>query len=200
MGTGIYKIAKGSKRELTSKEVKAYIMKINGWTSEEYRKKYDIFKNKLRSYEAFRESRGEETARQSPAQLLYKEAKAKESLGADYRPSIKMKLIQSFTSVSMGKAGKKALRGKTYQARRASAFEKATFSRFEGFMKANAFARKIWNEIEDPVKRDQALADYANKLHAKMDEEGKMREDEAIPFGEVTGSPDTIEFDLSEYM
>ena len=35
------------KVQLTSKEVKAYIMKANGWTADEYRKKYDIFKNIL---------------------------------------------------------------------------------------------------------------------------------------------------------
>lgn len=61
MATGLYKqttkFVNGERIhvrvELTSREVKAYIMKINRISSAEYKRQYDIFKNKLRAYEAF---------------------------------------------------------------------------------------------------------------------------------------------------
>ena len=74
MGSGIYTTKNGVRIEKTSREVKNYIMKINGWTSSQYDKQYDIFKNKLRAYENYERAHGVNTKRQSPAQLLYKEA------------------------------------------------------------------------------------------------------------------------------
>ena len=124
MGSGIYKIVKGGRVEMSSREVKQYIMKQNGWTSQQYDKQYDIFKNKLRAYENYERAHGVTQARQSPTQMLFKEAKAKAREGADYTPSIKMQRIRSFTSVSSGKAGQKALQGARYQARRARLMKK----------------------------------------------------------------------------
>lgn len=200
MGSGIYKTVKGERIELTHKEVKAFVMKVNNWTASEYQKKYDIFKNKLRAFEAYEKFKGADVQKQSPAQLLYKEARAKKSLGGEYKPSIKMQRIREFTSVSMGKAGQKALQGKVYQERRAATYEKATSKQFQGLIEKNEMARKIADSIQDPVKCEQALADYANSLHAKIDEEGRINEEEAIPFGEMTGSDDPIEFNISDYL
>ena len=200
MGSGIYKMVKGARVEMSSREVKQYIMKQNNWTSQQYDKQYDIFKNKLRAYENYERAHGVAQQRQSPTQLLFKEAKAKAREGADYKPSIKMERIRRFTSVSSGQAGQKALQGKRYQARRASLYEEATTRQFKGLIDNNAKAKEIAQRIKDPVKREQALADYANKIHAKIDEEGKAQENEAIPFGETFGSGDDIDFDIEDYM
>ena len=200
MGSGLYKMVKGQRVEMSSREVKAYIMKQNGWTSSQYDKQYDIFKNKLRAYENYERAHGITSKRQSPTQLLYKEAKAKAREGANYTPSIKMQRIKSFTSVSSGKAGQKALLGQRYQARRAQLYEEATNKQFKGLIDNNPTAKEIVERIKDPVKREQALADYANKIHAKIDEEGKAQENEAIPFGETFGSDDVVDFDISDYL
>lgn len=200
MGSGLYKMIKGQRVEMSSREVKAYIMKQNGWTSRQYDKQYDIFKNKLRAYENYERAHGVTSKRQSPAQLLYKEAKAKAREGADYTPSIKMRRIRSFTSVSSGKAGQKALQGQRYQARRTQLYEEATTKQFKGLIDNNPMAREIAERIKDPVKREQALADYANKINAKIDEEGKAQENEAIPFGETFGSDNIVDFDIEAYL
>lgn len=200
MSSGLYKMVKGARVEMSSREVKAYIMKINGWTSKQYDKQYDIFKNKLRAYENYERAHGVTSQRQSPTQLLYKEAKTKARKGLDYKPSIKMQRVRSFTSVSSGKAGQKALQGKRYQARRAQLYEEATNKQFKGLIDNNPIAKEIAERIKDPVKREQALADYANKIHAKIDEEGKAQENEAIPFGETFGSGDQIDFDIDYYL
>ncbi len=194
----IYK--KGKRVQLTSKGVKAYIMKVNNWTSEQYNKQYDILRNKLRSYEAYSRQRGRSVDTQSVRSLLFKEAKTKEKYGDEYTPSIQMQRIRSFTSVSSGKAGQKALQGKLYQKRRTRTYEDATYRAFEALIEKNDFARVIYESIDDPVKREKALSDYADKIKAKIDEQGKASENEAIPNGERFGSEDDIDFDISDYL
>ena len=200
MGSGLYKIVKGSRVEMSSKEVKQYIMKQNNWTSSQYDKQYDIFKNKLRAYENYERAHGVASQRQSPTQLLFKEAKAKAREGANYSPSIKMQRIRSFTSVSSGKAGQRALQSERYMSRRTQLYEQATTRQFEGLIKNNKMAQEIAMRIKDPVKREKALAEYANKIHAKIDEQGRAQENEAIPHGETFGSNDVADFDIDAYL
>lgn len=205
MGSGIYKMKDGQRVELSNRQVKAYIMKANNWTSKQYDKQYDIFKNKVRAYENYERMHGITTPRQSVSQLLYKEAKAKQREGADYSPSIKMQRIRSFTTVSSGKAGQKALQGKRYQARRTALYMEATNKQFKGFLENNAKAQELANKITDPVKREKFLADYANKVHARIAEKEKeakaQQNGEGIPYdGEVYGSNDPVDMDISEYL
>ena len=191
----IYRKIKGETVKVKPSEVKATIMRANNWTADQYKKQYDIFKNKLRAFEAF-EGTGQ---KQSAVELLYKQAKAKIRMGADYQPSIKMQRINAFTSVSSGKASK-LLENEMYRSRREATYSSATYKQFEGLIAKNAKAKEIYDTIKDPVQREKALTDYANKLHAKLDEEGKTQENEAIPYGETFGSDNTVEFDYNEYM
>lgn len=191
----IYRKIKGETVKVKPSEVKATIMRANNWTADQYKKQYDIFKNKLRAFEAF-EGTGQ---RQSAVELLYKQARAKIREGAEYQPSIKMQRINAFTSVSSGKA-RKLLENQMYKSRREATYSSATYKQFEGLIAKNAKAKEIYDTIKDPVQREKALTDYANKLHAKLDEEGKTQENEAIPYGETFGSDNTIEFDYNEYM
>lgn len=195
-----YKYQNGQRIKMTSREVKTYIMKVNGWTSEQYNKQYDITRNKLRAYEAYERKSGRSTETQSVQSLLFKEAKAKKRMGAEYTPSIKMQRIRSFTSVSSGKAGQKALTGKRYTQRRAKTYEDATYKQFKGLINNNPQAKAIYNAISDPVKREQALTDFANQLGAKINEQDIVNENEAIPFGETYGSTDEIDFDIEDYL
>ena len=191
----IYRKIKGETVKVKPSEVKATIMKANNWTADQYKKQYDIFKNKLRAFEAF-EGTGQ---KQSAVELLYKQARAKIREGAEYQPSIKMQRINAFTSVSSGKASK-LLENEMYRSRREATYSSATYKQFEGLIAKNAKAKEIYDAIKDPVQREKALTDYANKLHAKIDEEDKVSENEAIPSGLTFGSKDDFEFDYSEYM
>ena len=195
-----YKYQNGQRVKMTNREVKSYIMKINGWTTEQYNKQYDILRNKVRSYEAYERASGRTTQAQSVQSLLFKEAKAKKRMGAEYMPSIKMQRIKSFTSVSSGKAGQKALTGKRYRQKRAKTYEDATYKQFKGLINSNPQARRIYESISDPVKREQAMTAYANQLGAKINEQDEVNENEAIPFGETFGSNDEIDFDIDSYL
>lgn len=200
MAKTFYKYVGGKRVVMTNREVKAYIMKQNGWTSTQYKKQYDIFKNKLRSYENYERASGRQVTTQSPVEVLFKEAKAKARDGVNYTPSIKMQRIRSFTSVSSGKAGQRALQGRLYRQRRASTYEDATYKQFKGLIQSNKQAQAIYNTIKDPVMREKALSDFANKLHAKINEQDEVVESEAIPFGETYGSDEQIDFDIEDYL
>lgn len=190
------------KVKMTPSQVKAEIMRINKWTPEQYKKNYDIFKNKLRSFEAFERSKGASVKTQSARDLLFKEARAKQRFGANYSPSLKMQRIREFTSISSGKALEKALQSKRFTTAREMAYSQKSYERFEGLIRSNTKAQEIWNNIKDPVMREKALTDYANAINAKIDAQTQAMRDsgEAIPTGEVFGSTDTIEFDYSAYM
>lgn len=189
------------REKATPREVKAYIMKVNGWTADEYRKKYDIFKNKLKAYESFERSRGVKVEAQSPVELLYKQAKAKQREGSDYKPSQQMQRINEFSAVSITKGRQLAQSNERYQRKVEERYNAFIEKRFGGLIEKNAQAQEIAEKIKDPVKREKALADFADKLHARMDESKKTADDEAIPSGETAGSPDTqIDFDIEQYL
>lgn len=220
MGTGLYKqttkFINGKTQhvrvELSSREVKAYIMKINRLSSTQYKKQYDIFKNKLRAFEAFEKASGKKVDKQSPVQILYKQAKAKETArrtGQRYKPSIALKRIQKFQSVSSGKAGQKLLQRQSYITKQNEVYLKATEKAFNNFIfgneekgtTGNKQAQEIYEKLkDDPVKLEQALSDYADALNAKIKESGERVENEAIPFGETLGSNDEIDFDINKYL
>lgn len=204
MGVDLKDIPTNQAVELTAKEVKETIMKVHGWTSAEYKKKYDIFKNKLRAYESYKTAQGTKAVTiQSPAQLLYKQAMAMKREGADYEPSIEMKRIQSFSAVSITKGWKYATnpeKHKKYNQRAGKIFYDSTTSAFEKLIEHDPKAQEIAEKIENPVKREEALADYAEKMHAVRDKQGKVTAAQAIPFGERVGSPDNIDFDYGEYL
>lgn len=211
----IYKVVKGVKTKVSASEVKQTIMKANNWTSEQYRKQYDLFKNKLRAFESYEEGHGKAVKPQSPVEVLYKQAKAKIREGADYKPSIAMQRIQSFSAVSITKGrsyykkdkdkvdtreAKKRAKRKVYDTQRTSTYYGATYRRFEGLIKKNEGALRIFLEIDDPVKLEEALVDYANKMHINVDNLNKLTS-WAIPFsGESYGSTEEIAFDLTPYL
>ena len=202
MGTGIYKIkvknGQQVTKELTTREVKQYIMRVNKWTSEEYNKKYDIFKNKLRAFEAFERSSGKNVEKQSVSTILYKEAQSKARYGNDYKPSIRMQRIRAFTSISQGKALQKALKNRIYRARRETLYEELTNKQFKGLLEK--YADKV-NEInkvaKNAVEREALLVKLAEKVKATKDEQDRYTANQAIPVGEKVGSPDNVDFNIN---
>lgn len=184
---------------MTSREVKAYVMKQNGWTSEQYRKQYDILKNKTRAYESYRRSQGIKEQPQNIVKMLYTEAKAKAHYGEDYKPSEKMQQIKSFSAYSISK-GRQLATQEGYQQRQSQRYEQYVSKRFEGFIRDNAGAQRIAQAITNPVMREKALSDYADKLNIKITEDQKEAEQSGIPANETYGSNDEVDFDISDYL
>ena len=193
--------------KVSSKEVKAFIMKAHGWTSEEYTKKRDIFKNKLRAYESFQRAQGKEVKQQNVVELLYKQAKAMKMYGSKYTPSQEIKRIEAFSAVSITRGRKQAMRqGKAFNAINTKQLAYVS-DRFKGLVNTNDGAKRIvetfYKKAEEegkPVNAtmlEEALADYANAMHARIDSQG---EGETIPSGETDGSPIDFAFDIDEYL
>ena len=193
--------------KVSSKEVKAFIMKAHGWTAEEYTKKRDIFKNKLRAYESFQRAQGKEVKQQNVVELLYRQAKAMKRYGENYKPSQEIKRIESFSAVSITRGRNQAMRqGKAFNAINTKQLAYVS-DRFQGLININDGAKKIveafYRKAEEdgrPVnatKLEEALSDYANAMHARIDSQG---EGETIPSGETNGSPIDFAFDIDEYL
>lgn len=184
-------------RTLTAREIKAETMKNRGWDKTTYQKQYDLFKNKLRAFENFQRAHGVSVKSQSPAEMLYKQAKAMAREGKDYKPTIAMQRIMSFSAVSITKGRELAQDfDSVYTKHRMATFAKTTSTAFEALIKANPKAREIVEKVIDPVKREKALAEFANYMHVEMSAEG-----EAIADGEVYGSDEAgSSFDYSYWL
>jgi hypothetical protein len=207
----IYKKSKtGDLVKVSAKEVKAFIMSANGWTSEEYTKKRDIFKNRLRAFESFQRAQGKEVKSQNVVELLYKQAKAMKYYGKEYQPSQEIKRIESFSAVSITKGRQQAKRmGKAFNAINNKQL-KFVNERFKSLISNNEGAQRIIEAFNDKAKADgkpvnatkleEALSDYADSIHAKIDEEADQQSDETIPTGESYGSDTDIDFDVSAYL
>lgn len=195
----IYKIVDGEQVALKASEVKNFIMKVNNWNADQYQKEYDLFKNKLRTLENFEDVPKAE--RESPVELLYKQAKAKKRYGADYQPSIKLQRILSTSAYSSSpKRQQQLLKNQSYVERLQKRYRESTNKAFKGLLEKNPVAKEIDENIKDPVQREKALIDLADKLHARIDEQGIITELGGIPFGESVGSSDGIDFDLTPYL
>lgn len=195
----IYKIVDGEQVALKASEVKNFIMKVNNWNADQYQKEYDLFKNKLRTLENFEGVPKAE--RESPVDLLYKQAKAKRRYGADYQPSIKLQRILSTSAYSSSpKRQQQLLKNQSYVEKVQKRYRESTNKAFKGLLEKNPVAKEIDEKIKDPVQREKALIDLADKLHARIDEQGIITELGGIPFGESIGSSDGIDFDLTHYL
>lgn len=197
----------GALVRVSPREVKQFIMSAHGWSAEEYTKKRDIFKNKLRAYESFQRVQGKKVKQQNVVELLYRQAKAMKRYGADYKPSQEIKRIESFSAVSITKGRKQAMRqGKAFNAINTKQLAFVS-DRFEKLVNTNDGAKRIveafYKKAEEdgkPVnatKLEEALTDYANAIHARIDSQG---EGETIPSGETYGSDIDFAFDIDEYL
>lgn len=180
--------------KISQREMKATIMHANDWTEEQYRKQYDIFKNKLRFYEELQRSRGVDVTTQSVQEVLYKEARSKITYGPAYEPSDTMRTIRSMVAHSISKGRKVASRGTSSQSYK-RAVSLIVNTRFEGLIARYDKAAELAAKIEDPVKLEKALSDFAAELHRRYPRAGKdagapslRGQGEAIPSGEVYGS------------
>ena len=208
------------KRYLTSREVKAFIMKQNNWTKEDYQKQYDIFKNKLRAYESYKQAQGAKVTKQSVTEVLYKEARAMQLYGPSYKPNQKMQQIKGFSaySITKGRQLAKQVRYQERQSKKYGAYIKTRFGEYDpkdktkntGLIGANEGARNIIKAFEEDArlkgqsinyaKMEDALTDYANKIGSKINDNDEVTTPNNLPNGEVYGSDEQIDFDIDAYL
>lgn len=200
MAKQIYQVRNGERVTLTAREVKAYVMKERKWTSEQYQKEYDKLRNRLRAYEGFQMKSGIEVEKQSAAHILYFESKARKREGREYQRTIELERIYSFQSVSSGKALEKLLSSDKSLRKLQNVYLEGTMDKFGGFINKNPKAAEIFTKIEDPVKLEQALIDYANKVYAKSKKKKSDDETAAILFEQAIGSDTPIDFDIEKYL
>lgn len=190
-------------------EIKETIKKANGWDDETYKKKYDLFKNKLRAYESFinaSDPKGSQK-KQSPIEILYKQAKAKErakASGEAYEPSLEMKRIESFSALSITK-GRQAVKSESYMKRYGKKYADYTARQFEGYLKANPSAKAMYDELKakgaTPAQIERALSDHANKNYARRKHNGEVEGGSvATQAGESVGSPDAVDYYIDDYL
>lgn len=195
----------GSGKKITARQKKAAIMSVNNWTEEQYKKQYDIFKNKLRFYENLQRSRGIKVETQSPQEILYSVAKAKAHYGDEYQPSQEMQQILSVSAYSIKKGEKISMDSKRSAYK--TAVSRLVDIRFKGLVDYYDTAKKLNEEISDPVKREEALSDFANWLHEKYPRSGKdkgapKKGEGGFQNGETFGSDlaDESGFDIDSYL
>lgn len=162
-------------------KVKETIMKANKWTEEQYKKQFYLFRNKLKAYENYRKAHGANVKEQSPLAVLYRQAKTKIREGDDYAPSLEMRRIQSFSAVSITKGRTLAQDlDSAYSRKRGAQFAATTEAAFNGFIEKVPKAQEIWEKIKDPVRREEALKDLADHVHAKQLPNGEVASGEAV--------------------
>ena len=191
------------RKAVSDKEIRETIMKAYGITDKkEFRKLYDITKNKIYTYNA---AKGKK-AIASAQVFLYKEAKSRLTHGKDYKPSSQMRIVKSMQAYSKTKAknvlgAKESRQYKNVQEK----FKKSIDENMKELIAAHTGTKghpSIVDQInkkyeDDQAKRLEALSAYAETLKDfRKNEEGKYEMDDEAPFtlGSVAGSPDITEF------
>ena len=195
------KYAKGGATPLSPKAVKEYVMKVHGWTSEQYVKERDILKNKLRAYESLTRAQGGNVESQSPSTLLYKQARAMKKYGVDYKPTAQLRAIEATPAYSISKGRKTADKPESAGYKRfSSRIEKQVKSDFAQFIKEHPQAGAIVEKYSgNGVKLKEALKSYANQVKAVSKNGVPSGGTTPELFGEVVGSPDKVEFDYDAF-
>lgn len=195
----------GSGKKVTARQMKRTIMSANDWNEDQYRKQYDLFKNKLRFYENLQRSRGLKVDVQSPQEVLYAVAKAKQHYGSAYEPSQEMQQILSVSAHSITKG--KRIASSTESAAYKKAVSRIVNIRFSGFVDYYDKAKEIVRRISDPAKQEKALSDFANWLHEKYPRSGKdkgapKKGEGGFKSGETYGSdvPNDTDFNIEDYI
>lgn len=195
------KYAKGGATPLSPKAVKEYVMKVRGWTSEQYIKERDILKNKLRAYESLTRAQGGSVESQSPSTLLYKQARSMKKYGKDYKPTAQLRAIEATPAYSITKGRKVAKNTESAGYKRFnSRIEKQVKSDFSEFIKNHPQAQAIVEKYSgNGVKLKEALKSYANQVKAASKNGVPSGGTTPEVFGEVVGSPDKVEFDYDAF-
>lgn len=156
---------------LTPKKVKAEIQAIKGWTTQQYQREYDKFRNKVRNYETLS---GVEKGKYKVQDLFYEKTKAEKRYGANYRPSNLLAAINRTSSSSPGRIKRfgEELTGisKKAQARELESIKTS----FAELIKKNynGVADKV-KDVTDPAEAIRILREAADDLKTYKEAQAK---------------------------
>lgn len=197
----IFKTIKGEKVQLNARQIKSAILKNTGWTEQEYNRQRYILKNKLRTFEAFQKAEGFEVKQQSPVEILYYQTRRQKMQGSNYKMSVQLAEIYKQTSYGSKAAIQHALSSTKARKRQEAAYNAETYNRFKQFIKAYPQAERLWNGIENPVKRRKALEALADEFHFVQEKDLEYIKKQAIPFGDITGSETELDwFPMNDWL
>lgn len=161
-----------SNKPLSAKDIKTRVLQWTGWTKEEYKKEYDILRNKTRNYELLTGSKTNIKVNE----LLYQQKASEKKYGAHYQPSRLIRAIMATTSASTGRVQKKGVSTASE-----AKIAREILQEFKGFTQKSTEGARI---------AELYRAHLSGRLDAKI---ARLQEeyDEAIESGE---------FDLAEQL
>lgn len=196
------------RKTISDREARETIMKAYGLTDQkEYKRFYDMQRNKIYTYNAMVGDNGEIKSVQT---FLLATAKSKLRYGNDYEPSEQAKLIQSLPAYSKSKGEKVAHLKQSRSYAHVNAVFKASIEKnMSAFIKAYSGTEKhpsIVDQInekykDDDAKRMKALSAYADTLKdVRKSEDGKIDMDYgSFPIGSTAGSAGISEFAYDDF-
>ena len=160
---------------LTSREMKSTIAKAYGISIADVDKKYYLFRNRLRAYESFKIENGYEVERQSPLNVMYKQAKAMLKYGSDYEPSREFQAINQFSAVSISKGEKLAKETESrYYDKHQTALGNLALKYYDKFISAHTPAKELKQAYKESkisgVNLQQALEQMAKDVKDALKE------------------------------
>ena len=193
------KIFKNGK-EITRNMAVQEIAQLRNWSkvrTQREIKRLNYGLRKLRKLEGERDFN-----KQSGLQLLYAITKSQKRYGEEYKPTESVKLLYKILPKQQKRMDKKRQATRNIRKQTINLFKQRTQNQFNEFIKVNEKAQEIVKKIKDPIKRDKALADLANKIKAKRNEQERIERESIIPISnEIVGSDTTdIDFDINDYL
>lgn len=160
---------------LTSREMKSTIAKAYGISLADVDKKYYLFRNRLRAYESFKIASGYEVQRQSPLNVMYKQAKAMLKYGSDYEPSREFQAINQFSAVSITKGEQLAkATGSRYYRKHQTELGNLALKNYDKFISAHNSAKDLVQAYKEGkisgVNLQEALGQMAKDVKASIKE------------------------------
>ena len=115
---------------LNDRQIKRAIMEANGWTSEEYQKRYDVLRNRVRNYEQVTgQSLG---GKIRVNELLYQTTKAQKRYGGAYRPSALVRGVMATPSKGTGLVQREGISKRAFKN-----VEETVLGRFDVFVEGS---------------------------------------------------------------
>lgn len=140
-----------TKKIMSAKEIKSYVMKANDWTTAQYNKEYDKMRNRVRAYEKATGREGKIKVNE----LLYTTTRAQQRYGRDYKESRLIRDIMQTPSVSSGR---------TLSKRAEKALFKRIAANFQSLIDKSHIAANIHAMADTPQQLYQQLTAYAAEL------------------------------------
>lgn len=181
MGTGIYRTKNGITRELTPSDVKQTIMRGFGVTKDEYKRFYNLFRNRYVNYQKFVKQQTGKAPLQSTTEILYRQAQARIKHGTNYNPSDTIRLIMQFSSTSTGRYNT----GSKESLKRANRVAKRGIEAFTQLIDTSPLAHEIYEKSPNDFVAVERLKTFAERLHKKQ------AGGSGIPTANIIGSDDT---------